>query len=107
MLVTFLWIFFKYDLSSAFDIIVRMFNFSGIDLELIGLTHNEVLWLGFVVGFVIISDIVRYFFDVSRFIGKRVFVFRYAIYVALILVFLVFGMYGGSFDTNDFIYRWF
>ena len=72
-----------------------------------GLTHNEVLWLSFIILFVIISDIVRYFFDVSKFIGKSIFIFRYAIYVVLILVFLVFGMYGGSFDANDFIYRWF
>ncbi len=107
VLVTFLWIFFKYDLNNAFEIIRRMFVFASIDFELIGLTHNEILWLSFIILFVIISDIVRYFFDVSKFIGKSVFVFRYAIYVVLILVFLVFGMYGGSFDTNDFIYRWF
>ena len=107
ILVTFLWIFFKNDLNSAMEIIGKIFTFSSIDFELMGLTHNEVLWLSFIILFVIISDIVRYFFDVSKFIGKSFFIFRYAIYVVLILVFLVFGMYGGSFDANDFIYRWF
>ena len=107
VIVTTLWIFFKYNFNDALNVINRMFISSPLNFETIGLTHNEVIWLIIVLICVVLLDILRYFFNVSEFLGKRVFVLRYAIYVVLILVFLVFGMYGGSFDTNDFIYRWF
>ena len=106
-IVTTLWIFFKYDFNSAMVIIDRIFVSSSLDFELIGLTSNEVLWLECVIGVTVICDIFRYFFDMAEFMGKRIFVLRYALYVVLIVTFLVFGMYGGSFDSNDFIYRWF
>ena len=107
VIVTTLWIFFKYNFNDALNVINRMLISSPLNFETIGLTHNEVIWLIIVLICVVLLDILRYFFNVSEFLGKRVFVLRYAIYVVLILVFLVFGMYGGSFDTNDFIYRWF
>ena len=107
VIVTTLWIFFKYNFNDALNVINRMFISSPLNFETIDLTHNEVIWLIIVLICVVLLDILRYFFNVSEFLGKRVFVLRYAIYVVLILVFLVFGMYGGSFDTNDFIYRWF
>ncbi len=107
VIVTTLWIFFKYNFNDALNVINRMFISSPLNFETISLTHNEVIWLIIVLICVVLLDILRYFFNVSEFLGKRVFVLRYAIYVILILVFLVFGMYGGSFDTNDFIYRWF
>ena len=107
VIVTILWIFFKYSFSDALNVISRIFISSPLDFETIGLTYNEVIWLLVVLACVIVLDILRYFFNISEFLGKRVFILRYALYVVMILVFLVFGMYGGSFDANDFIYRWF
>lgn len=107
-LVSILWIFFKYtNINDAFSVISRLFTYSPLDFELIGLTNNQVLWLYVVLGTVVLTDIFRYFFNLSEFIGKRIFIIRYALYVVLILVFLVFGVYGGSFEASDFIYRWF
>lgn len=106
-IVTTLWIFFKYDFSDAVATIQRIFVKSSLDFKVIGLTHNEVVWLCIVLSTVVITDILRYFFDLGEFFGKHVFIIRFALYVAMILLFLVFGMYGGSFDANDFIYRWF
>ncbi len=105
--VTFLWIFFKYDFNSATLILSRIFTSSPLNFELIGLTTNEVYWLYIVIGVSVLVDIFRYFFNVADFLGKRIFILRYAVYVVMIITFLVFGMYGGSFDSNDFIYRWF
>lgn len=106
-IVTTLWVFFKYDFSDAVATIQRIFVKSSLDFEAIGLTHNEVIWLCIVLSTVVITDILRYFFDLGDFFGKHVFIIRFVLYAAMILLFLVFGMYGGSFDANDFIYRWF
>lgn len=106
-IVTTLWVFFKYDFSDAALTIQRIFVKSSLDFEAIGLTHNEVIWLCIVLSTVVITDILRYFFDLGDFFGKHVFIIRFVLYAAMILLFLVFGMYGGSFDANDFIYRWF
>ena len=105
--VTTLWIFFKYDFSDAVATIQRIFVKSPLDFETMGLTHNEIIWLCVVLFAVIITDILRYFFDLGAFFGKHIFIIRFVLYVAMIMLFLVFGMYGGSFDANDFIYRWF
>lgn len=105
--VTTLWIFFKYDFSEAVATIQRIFVKSPLDFETMGLTHNEIIWLCIVLFAVIITDILRYFFDLGAFFGKHIFIIRFVLYVAMIMLFLVFGMYGGSFDANDFIYRWF
>ena len=105
--VTTLWIFFKYDFSEAVATIRRIFVKSPLDFETMGLTHNEIIWLCIVLFAVIITDILRYFFDLGAFFGKHIFIIRFVLYVAMIMLFLVFGMYGGSFDANDFIYRWF
>ncbi len=107
VIVTILWIFFKYNFNDALNVISKIFVSSPLSFETIGLTSNEVKWLWIVLACVIILDVLRYFFSVGEFLGKRIFVVRYALYVVMILVFLVFGMYGGSFDANDFIYRWF
>ena len=107
IIVTTLWIFFKYDFSDAVLTIQRIFAKSSLDFEAIGLTHNEVVWLCIVLSTVLITDILRYFFNLGEFFGKHVFIIRFVLYAAMILLFLVFGMYGGSFDANDFIYRWF
>ena len=107
IIVTTLWIFFKYDFSDAALTIQRIFAKSSLDFEAIGLTHNEVVWLCIVLSTVVITDILRYFFNLGEFFGKHVFIIRFVLYAAMILLFLVFGMYGGSFDANDFIYRWF
>lgn len=105
--VTTLWIFFKYDFNEAIATIQRIFVKSPLNFETIGLTHNEVIWLCIVLSTVVITDILRYFFDLGDFFGKHIFIIRFVLYAAMILLFLVFGMYGGSFDANDFIYRWF
>lgn len=107
VVVTTLWVFFKFNFSDAIATIQRIFVKSPLDFETIGLTHNEVIWLCIVITVVVITDILRYFFDLGDFFGKHIFIVRFVLYVVMILLFLVFGMYGGSFDANDFIYRWF
>ena len=53
----------------------------------------------------LVTDIIRKLLPIGDILGKQVFIVRWAIYAVLIIAFLIFGMYGGSFDANDFIYR--
>ena len=106
-LVSFLWIFFKYNFNDALIIIKKIFTGSSLNFETIGLTHNEIIWLFINLVFLFIIDILRYFYDLTSFFGKHIFIIRFVLYVFMIVIFLVFGMYGSSFDANDFIYRWF
>ena len=108
LIVTGLWMLFKYpNFNELLDVINRLKIEGVLNYELIGLTKNEVEWLSVIICTTVLVDILRYFFDIFEFMGKRIFVLRWAFYVAFILVFLVFGVYGGTFDANDFIYRWF
>lgn len=107
-LVTILWIVFKCDnLSDILSIFGRIFINGGKIFSTIEITHNEIIWLNIVLAFTIIVDIVRYFVNVFYWFAKMLFPFRYIIYAAGIFIFLVFGVYGGSFNSTDFIYRWF
>ena len=88
-IVTTLWIFFKYGFSEAIATIQRIFVKSALNFETIGLTHNEVIWLCIVLSTVVITDILRYFFDLGDFFGKHIFIIRFVLYAAMILLFLL------------------
>lgn len=106
-LVSISWLFFKYQ---SFDQIralyTRFLSPQALNLNLI-MTHNEIIWLVVLLVFVLIFEVLRYHFKLLELFNKLPLVFRWFIYFILIYVFLVFGVYGGSFDANDFIYRWF
>lgn len=108
IMVSILWLTFKFekfvDIIALFErvIIKQDFNY-----ELINITRNEYWWLIFLVLIVIILEILRYHFDMIKFIGNSFILFRWSFYIVLIIIFLIFGVYGGSFDAADFIYRWF
>lgn len=108
-IVTILWLFFKYqNISEAFGVINRILAGGKLNIEMLGLTLNETRWLTLLIIAVVIVDILRYFFDIFEFMGKRAFFFRWPVYILMIIIFLVFGVYGGgAFEAGDFIYRWF
>ena len=56
---------------------------------------------------VIITDILRDRFNMIEKFNNQLIIVRWAIYFILIVMFVVFGVYGGSFEANDFIYRFF
>lgn len=108
LIVSALWVFFRSaDIKSALLVFQKIFQQSPFNYELIGLTYNELVWTLVIVGVIFIIDIFRKRFNVSEFFGRSFFLLRWVIYAILIVAFLVFGMYGGTFDANDFIYRWF
>ena len=78
-----------------------------INFEALDFTHYQVLWMIVLVGFVFVTDLIRNKWDMFKYASRSIFIMRYTIYIIFIFVFLIFGVYGGSFDSNDFIYRWF
>ena len=106
LIVTALWVFFRSpDIASAMAVFEKITAGGAFSYELIGLTYNEFVWTLVIAGTVFITDIIRKLCPIGDILGKEVFIVRWAIYAVLIIGFLIFGMYGGSFDANDFIYR--
>lgn len=106
LIVSALWVFFRSsDLTSALAVFEKIVAGGTFSYELIGLTHNEFIWSLFIAGTMLVTDIIRKLLPIGDILGKQVFIVRWAIYAVLIIAFLIFGMYGGSFDANDFIYR--
>ncbi len=108
LLISFLWLLFRY---SSFDqvigIVSSMFVSRPLSLLEMGLTVNEQYWLCIVLIAVIIMDILRNRFDVLECYAKLWLPLRWGGYLLLIVVFLVFGVYGGNFSASDFIYQYF
>lgn len=107
-LVSLLWLVFRYQtMGEVIETINRIFASVSYDITIVGITKNEFYWLLFIVVVTIVGDVLRNNFDVLYYFSKWFILFRWVVYVILIVLFLVFGMYGGSFDPNDFIYQFF
>ena len=107
VIVCLLWLVFR---SSSIEEVVSILNrisTTSIDFESLGFTYYQVEWMIILIVFVFIIDLIRYKWDLFKITSKTIFIVRYAIYIIFIFVFLIFGVYGGSFNSADFIYRWF
>ena len=76
-------------------------------MEAMGLTHNEVIWLVCVLLMTVIFDILRDRWDMLEKYAVMPLPLRWIGYLVLMFIFLIFGVYGGSFAASDFIYQWF
>lgn len=107
-IVTFLWLIFKCQtMTEVMLTIERIMTSQAFDYELIGMTINEVYWLIFIIVTVIITDILRDKFDMLELFNKQIFIVRWLTYAVLLVLFIVFGVYGGVFTASDFIYQFF
>ena len=106
--VSFLWLIFRCQtMNEAMMILNRMFTSQSLDFTLIGLTNNEIIWMWMVMAITVIMDNLRSKTDMIAWFNKRNFVLRWLVYFILLVLFIVFGVYGGSFDSSDFIYQFF
>ena len=106
--VSLLWIFFRSaSMNEALGIFARMGQAGGLpalSYETAGITLNELNWLYILIAAVIVSDLLRYFFDMNELLAKQFILVRWLFYAALILTAIVFGVYGPGFHPEDFIY---
>ncbi len=106
VIVSFLWLIFRYETMGEVMRVIDLIRVGGtLDFELIGLTHNEVLWLFAVLAVTVVLDILRSLTDMVDLLSRQFILFRWAFYAIVIVLFLIFGVYGGSFDASDFIYQ--
>ena len=108
MIVGFLWIFFRSEtMAEAMDIIHRMGMIKGlpsISCEIAGITMNELTWSFVLILMIIITDVLRYFKDMIQFLSERFIVTRWVFYTILIIIAIIFGVYGPGYHPEDFIY---
>lgn len=107
IIVSLTWLLFRYESISEISTIFARINISSDVVMSSLLTHNEYLWMCALLIFVVIIDLLRYKINIYNLIAKFYFPFRLLIYFVFIVVFLIFGVYGGSIEASDFIYRWF
>ena len=90
----------------SFEIIGRLFEFRDVVFyyEAIGITIREFYWLLALLMVVVVSDIMRNKTDMIVWISNRNFIIRWTLYTLLIVVVIVFGVYGPGYNAADFIY---
>ena len=107
-LVTFLWIFFSSgSFENAFNIIFKCLLYESIDFNpnVIHVTVRESYWILVIVSVTIITDILRNKMDMIEWLARRNFVIRWTVYALLILIVIIFGVYGPGYNASDFIYN--
>ena len=109
-LVNFAWIFFRADSYSSAKIIIKnLFEFNPwifIDDSLftLGLDDKEFKLVIICILIVIIVDILQSKMIVVDWLSDQNIIFRWGIYISVILMILIFGSYGPSYSAQQFIY---
>ncbi|MBQ1311240.1 MAG: MBOAT family protein [Blautia sp.] len=113
LLVTFAWIFFRFDtITEAFSYIWRIFGhvrlweiFDGTVYEM-GLDYMELAVLFFSLSVLILADVLKYKTrkNIDCLLLEQNILFHCLVVALLITVTMVYGLYGPGFDAREFIY---
>ena len=94
-----------YTISSIFK---KPFDFSYLNSELLselGLDYKNWILLGIMIFIVLLIDYLKEKgIDIRKSIAQKNIAIRWALYIALIVAIMVFGLYGGEYDASSFIY---
>ena len=108
ILVSALWVFFRSaSLMEAMDVFARIGAAHGLpslSYETAGITLNELNWYFILIITVIVLDLLRNQRDMNLWLAKQVFPVRWAVYLCLIVLAVIFGIYGPGYHPEDFIY---
>lgn len=110
LLVNFAWIFFRADtMENAFLLIGNMFQFdpaaiwNGALFQL-GLTEPEFIAGLLGVAIIMLVDILKKRIDLRTALMSRNVVLRWTVYLAAVLILMLFGVYGSEYSAQSFIY---
>lgn len=108
ILVSYLWVFFRIkDGKEAVSLIVKSFsgwkNFD-FSFTLLGYNEKEAQFFILMILAVVIVEILRYRTVALEWFSKRTFLFRWCIYISMIVIFILFAAYGTEYDPNYFTY---
>ncbi|MBQ1467446.1 MAG: hypothetical protein IIZ27_03105, partial [Solobacterium sp.] len=105
VLVSILWVFFRSaSVSEAVTILMNMTKAMPFKLSATEVTRNEFVWMAFLLLLVFVTDIMRYFRDMLDWLAKRPFILRWLVYIVMIVLAIIFGVYGPGYHPSDFIY---
>jgi hypothetical protein len=109
-LITFAWVFFRANsLADALYMVSRMFLptvwiFTDGTMTQQGLSSAELTVALLSTGLVWVLDWLSLRLDLLTHFNRQHLLVRWAVYYGLILVVVVFGRYGGTYDAADFVY---
>ena len=105
IIVSLLWVFFR---SSSFEeairIISNMFVLGQFNFEIIDLNTRQVIWMIIILLIVVITDILRNKTDMIKWLSERNAFIRWGVYMILVFIAIIFGVYGPGYNPSDFIY---
>lgn len=108
LIVAVLWIFFRSSsMAEATGILHRMTLISGlpqISYEAAGITLNELNWTYILILIILVTDLLRYHRDMIQFLSERFIITRWIFYILVIILTIIFGVYGPGYHPEDFIY---
>jgi D-alanyl-lipoteichoic acid acyltransferase DltB (MBOAT superfamily) len=108
--VTFLWIFFRApSMPAALSVLASIRSAFGtsvrsLDLTAAGIPYNESIWMIVLLVMVIASDLLRHGRDMIQWLADRPFLIRWIFYFVLMVIAIIFGVYGPGYHAEDFIY---
>lgn len=104
--VTILWLFFRLSSAAEINEVFRgllQFNFS-INYDLLGITRGQFIVTVLFVILVIAVDLFRNYANGIASFKKWPLACRWFVYLSLVILFILFAMYGGGYHPEDFIY---
>lgn len=100
-----LWVFFDAkNVMEALKQFENLFKPMAFSWQTMGMTNREGIWLVIVVFIVIATDVLRNRFDMIEWISNRNVLIRWTFYCLLILIVIIFGIYGPGYNAGDFVY---
>lgn len=100
-----LWVFFDaQSVQEATIQIINVFKPMTFSWQTLGMTNREAIWLGVIISITIVTDFLRNKTNMIEWIAKRNFLVRWGFYSILIVIVIIFGVYGPGYHAGDFVY---
>ena len=79
-------------------------SLSRVSAEGLGITQNEFVWGFLLIAMVIVTDLLRHQRNMLEWLSDQKLMVRWVIYFLLMVIAMIFGVYGPGYSASDFIY---